>query len=109
MYTISLNQVRALMLFSCPCVFPDGERSSCRKESPWRCFVQKCHYHRRRDRETAKSSGSGLNAFFVLMSTLETYVTLTLIDTDSFKYFFIRSSAVGVAQGAPTHTHTHTY
>lgn len=55
-------------VFFCPCVFPDGQSSSCRKGSPQ--LIQTRQRHRRGDREAAPSPGRGIEAFLSLMFTL---------------------------------------
>ncbi len=98
---VSLNQVCVLMGYFCHCVFPDDESSSCSKEgSRRRCrlLVQTSRqHHRRRDRATAPSSGSGLK-------------NLCDIRTHSdwlFQAHWLWPYATSVPKAAK-HTHTHT-
>lgn len=86
-YMMSLNQVYMLIaFFSCPCVFPDGQSSSCRKGSPQRLLIQTRQRHRRGDREAAPSPGRGIEAFLSLTFTLG---NLCDVVTDWYRLFCI--------------------
>lgn len=79
-------------LFAAHFVSPDGESSSCRKESPRSRLVQTGHHLRRRDRATAPSPGRGLNAFSA--------------DRDQ-QYWLIQTRFFGAEQTANLHTQRH--
>lgn len=102
-----VDSVLMLMICFCSCVFADGESSSSRKGSPSCHFFQTSQHHWRWYWEAAPSSGSWLNAIFVLMFKLETCETLILIARDCFRYIFLFQCYRCSTGCTSSHTYTH--